>query len=151
MVALLYNEDEHLGVAAMVPDQHHSPACAALAPSPWRASIMRTVYDEIQESLQRRESLAVLTVVKTWGSPARGLGTKVLVHADGSVTGTLGSARLDARAARDGRAALREGTPRTVIYHIDADSGETVGSCGASLEIFIEPVQISMSAMDSRT
>jgi len=102
---------------------------------------MRTIYDEIQESLQRREPLAVLTVVKTWGSPARGLGTKVLVHADGSVSGTLGGASLDARAARDGQAVIAEGMPRTVTYHIDADSGETVGSCGASLEVFIEPVR----------
>lgn len=102
---------------------------------------MRTVYDEIQELLHRRESVAVLTIVKTWGSPARGIGTKVLVAADGSLTGTLGGVGLDVRAARDGQVALAEGTPRTVTYHIDADSGETVGSCGASLEVFIEPVR----------
>jgi len=102
---------------------------------------MRTVYDEIQETLQNGEPLAVLTIVRTWGSPARGLGTKIVIRADGSVIGTLGGAQLDARAAHDGRLALAEGTPRTVTYHINADSGETVGSCGASLEVFIEPIR----------
>jgi xanthine dehydrogenase accessory factor len=36
---------------------------------------------------------------------------------------------------------MRSGTAELVTYHLDPDSGESVGSCGATLEVFIEPAR----------
>ncbi len=102
---------------------------------------MSNIYNDIQSALNRGEQVAVVTVVKTAGSSPRPAGTKMLVHADGQVTGTLGGTLLDNRAAQDGLATLKDGLPRAALYHIDADTGETSGSCGGTMEVFVEVVR----------
>ncbi len=102
---------------------------------------MSNIYDEIQSALNRGEQVAVVTVVKTAGSSPRPAGTKMLVYADGRMVGTLGGARLDGRAAQDAQAALQDGRPRAALYHIEADTGETAGSCGGTMEVFVEAVR----------
>src|SRR5437868_10910515 len=95
-----------------------------------------TIYNEIQASLKHGERIAVATVVKTIGAAPCGVGTKLLVHADGSTSGSLSGAKVDAQAAQEAMQALREGHSHLVHIHLDAD--QAVGSCGATLELFIE-------------
>ena len=95
-----------------------------------------TIYNEIQASLKHGERIAVATVVKTIGAAPCGLGTKLLVHADGSTSGSLSGAKVDAQAVQEAMQALREGHSHLVHIHLDAD--QAVGSCGATLELFIE-------------
>ena len=95
-----------------------------------------TIYNEIQSSLKHGERIAVATVVKTIGAAPCGVGTKLLVHADGSTSGSLSGAKVDAQAAQESMQALREGHSSLVHIHLDAD--QAVGSCGATLELFIE-------------
>src|SRR6202011_4977337 len=95
-----------------------------------------TIYNEIQASLKRGERIAVATVVKTIGAAPCGIGTKLLVHADGSTSGSLSGAKVDAQAVQEAMQALREGHSHLVHIHLDAD--QAVGSCGATLELFIE-------------
>src|SRR6266567_284190 len=94
------------------------------------------IYNEIQASLKRGERIAVATVVKAIGAAPCGVGTKLLVHADGSTSGSLSGAKVDAQAAQEAMQALREGHSHLVHIHLDAD--QAVGSCGATLELFIE-------------
>ena len=94
------------------------------------------IYNEIQASLKHGERIAVATVVKTIGAAPCGVGTKLLVHADGSINGSLSGAKVDAQAAQEAMQALHEGHSHLVHIHLDAD--QAVGSCGATLELFIE-------------
>src|SRR5579864_2508849 len=95
-----------------------------------------TIYNEIQSSLKRGERIAVATVVKTIGAAPCGIGTKMLVRADGTTSGSFSGAKVDAQAAQESLQALREGHSHLVHIHLDAD--QAVGSCGATLELFIE-------------
>jgi xanthine dehydrogenase accessory factor len=97
-----------------------------------------TIYNEIQASLKKGERVAVATVVKTVGAAPCGVGTKMLVHGDGTSYGTFSGPKIDARVAHDARQALQEGRAYVTHFHMDADQGEAVGSCGATLEVFIE-------------
>lgn len=94
------------------------------------------IYNEIQASLQRGERAAVATVVKTIGAAPCGIGTKMLVHADGTTSGSFSGAKVDAQVAQEAMQALREGHSHLIHVHLDAD--QAVGSCGATLELFIE-------------
>lgn len=102
---------------------------------------MSNIYNEIQSALNRGEQVAVVTIVKTTGSSPRPAGTKLMVHPDGRVTGTLGGAQLDRRAAQDALETLKDARPRAALYAIDADTGETSGSCGGTMEVFVEIVR----------
>lgn len=97
-----------------------------------------TVYTEIQAALTRGEQVVVATVVKTAGAAPCGVGAKMLVRADGSAGGSLAGPHTDGKVVAAALQALRENRPLLTHIHLDADQGEAVGSCGATLEIFCE-------------
>src|SRR6266568_4058759 len=94
------------------------------------------MYNEIQAGLKRGEGIAVATVVKTIGAAPCGVGTKMLVRADGTTSGGFSGAKVDTQVAQEAVKALRES--RSHITHVHLDADQAVGSCGATLELFIE-------------
>lgn len=97
-----------------------------------------SVYAEIQDALRHGERVVIATVVKTVGSAPCGIGSKLLVHPDGRVSESIAGPVTDARIAQEALRALSEGHSQTVHVHMDADNGEAVGSCGATLEVLLE-------------
>ena len=94
------------------------------------------IYNEIQAALKRGERIAVATVVKTIGAAPCGVGTKMLVRTDGATSGSFSGAKVDTQVAQEAVKALRES--RSHIAHVHLDADQAVGSCGATLELFIE-------------
>ena len=99
------------------------------------------MFQEITAALGRGEPIALVTVVKIWGAAPCAPGARLMVRADGGFTGTLGGAGTDSRAVSDALLVLDGGQPTLATYHLDPEGGESVGSCGASLEVFIEPLR----------
>jgi xanthine dehydrogenase accessory factor len=99
------------------------------------------MFSEIQAALAHGEPVALVTVVRTHGAAPCGPGAKLIVRADGTLSGALGGAPTDARIRADALHALEAGEPAMLTYHLDPDSGESVGSCGATLEVFVEPLR----------
>ncbi len=97
-----------------------------------------SIYQEIQTALQRGERIAIASVVKTVGAAPCGVGSKMLVRADGTTSGSFGGPNIDGRVTQGALQAMREGRTYTTHMHLDADQGEAVGSCGATLEVFFE-------------
>ena len=99
------------------------------------------MFQEISSALSRGEPVALMTVVRVYGAAPCAPGAKLVVRGNGAISGTFGGAATDARAREDGLKALAAGQPALLTYHLDPEQGESVGSCGASLEIFVEPVR----------
>jgi xanthine dehydrogenase accessory factor len=99
------------------------------------------MFQEITAALGRGEPIVLVTVVRVWGAAPCTPGARLLVRGDGGVTGTLGGAATDAQAVADALKARDGGQPALATYHLDPEGGESVGSCGASLEVFIEPLR----------
>jgi len=97
-----------------------------------------TIYSDIQNALKHGERVVVATVVKTSGSAPCEIGTKMLVRADGTLHESLAGPQTDGKVAQEALKALRTGRSQVVHVHIDADLGEAVGSCGATLEVLLE-------------
>jgi len=106
-----------------------------------RSEGSEAMFQEIAAALGRGEPGALVTVVRVSGAAPCGPGARLFVHADGGILGTLGGATTDARARDDALAALRSGESALATYHLDPEGGESVGSCGATLEVFVEPLR----------
>ncbi len=100
-----------------------------------------TIYASIQNALQHGERIVVATVVKTSGSAPCELGTKMLVRADGTMQESLAGPQTDGKVAQEALRVLRAGRSQVIHVHIDADQGEAVGSCGATLEVLLEVIR----------
>lgn len=96
------------------------------------------LYNEIQSSLKRGEQVVVATVVKTVGAAPCEVGTKMLIHADGSIAGSFAGPHTDGKVVEAALQAARDHHSLLTHIHLDADQGEAVGSCGATLEVFFE-------------
>lgn len=94
------------------------------------------IYSDIQAALRRGERVAVATVVKTIGATTCGVGTKMLVRTDGSTSGSFLAAKVDAQVTQEAARLLRERQSQLIQVHIDPD--QAVGSCGGTLELFVE-------------
>lgn len=97
-----------------------------------------TIYNEIQTSFKRGERVAIATVVKTAGAAPCGVGSKMLVRADGATSGSFAGPKTDGKVTQEALQAIRDGHSYLTHIHLDADQGEAVGSCGATLEVFFE-------------
>jgi xanthine dehydrogenase accessory factor len=97
-----------------------------------------TIYHEIQTALKRGERFAIATVIKTAGAAPCGVGSKMLVRADGTTSGSFAGPKTDGRVAQEALQVIHDGQSHLTHIHLDADQGEAVGSCGATLEVFFE-------------
>lgn len=96
------------------------------------------LYQEIQDLLRQGEQIVVATVVKTIGAAPCTVGSKMLIKASGGRSGSIAGPRTDEKIQQEALHAIQEGHSYTTHIHIDADQGEAVGSCGATLEVFFE-------------
>jgi xanthine dehydrogenase accessory factor len=79
------------------------------------------------------------TIVKTRGSVPRHAGSKMLVHGDGRISGTIGGGEMESRIVEESLQTLRDGQPRLLTYSlVDPERGDP-GLCGGEVDVFLEP------------
>ncbi len=84
----------------------------------------------------RRAALA--TVIGAHGSTPRSGGSRMLVHADGTIVGTIGGGALEHRAVQAALRCIRTGRPERLEVHLTRDLGMC---CGGRMEVYVEPLQ----------
>ena len=85
----------------------------------------------------RRALLA--TVVRTWGSSPRPVGSIMALCEDGSVVGSVSGGCIEGAVAEVAREVMREGTPRLLDFGISDEQAWEVGlACGGKLKVFVE-------------
>lgn len=101
---------------------------------------MGSIYQSLAELEKNNGSAALCTVVKSEGSTPRHVGSKMLVHPDGTFIGTVGGGDLEHRVLDEAWMAISDGQPRTLIYSlVDPKRGDP-GVCGGTVEVFVEPI-----------
>lgn len=94
---------------------------------------------ELIKAQQAATPVVLATIVRARGSVPRHVGSKMLVYADGRISGTIGGGEMEARVIQEATLALGEGHPRIVPYSlVDPGKGDP-GLCGGEVEVYIEP------------
>lgn len=96
--------------------------------------------DELAAAHQSRTPCALVTVVGTRGSVPRATGSKMLVYADGRVSGTIGGGKFEALVVSDAQRQMQCKQPTLKTYPLHESSPESFGAiCGGESTVFIEP------------
>jgi len=98
-------------------------------------SIFRDVYGLLSQD----KTLALVTVVATWGSTPQVAGAMMVVNSDGSTAGTVGGGNAERLITQDAILTLRENRPMLKDYLL-TEGGNTEMVCGGKMRVFIEPV-----------
>jgi xanthine dehydrogenase accessory factor len=102
---------------------------------------MREVLDELNEWIGGREDIAVATVIETWGSSPRPLGSKMLVTRSGKMAGSVSNGCIEGAVFEEAQKVLNSGTPKIAAFGVADDVAFEVGlACGGHIEVFVQPL-----------
>ena len=101
---------------------------------------MREVEQELRTWREAGDPVAIATVVETWGSSPRPLGSKMLVGRSGRMAGSVSNGCIEGAVFEEAQEVLASGRPRLVEYGVADDVAFEVGlACGGHIEVFIQP------------
>lgn len=97
--------------------------------------------EEAAAALERGESVALATVVQTWGSSPRPAGSQLLVHGDGSFSGSVSGGCVEGAVIEAALEVIAGGAPRLLEYGVtDAEAWAVGLACGGTVRVFVERV-----------
>ena len=101
---------------------------------------MKELFQEIIQDLQSGETVAMATIVKRKGSVPREVGAKMLVHRDGTISGTVGGGCGEAEVWRSALNVIDTKRPRMVQVDLTEEIAmESLGVCGGIFDVFVQP------------
>jgi xanthine dehydrogenase accessory factor len=99
-----------------------------------------SLLEELALARRSRLGCALVTVAATRGSVPRVAGSKMLVYADGRISGTIGGGKFESLVIEDARHHMPEKEPLLKTYPLHEKSSESFGAiCGGEVTILIEP------------
>lgn len=100
----------------------------------------RSLLDELLQARQNGAACALVTVARAQGSVPRKAGAKMIVYADGSISGTVGGGKLEALVIESALEAMRDGEPVLKSFTLREDEPDSFGAiCGGEVTLLIEP------------
>ena len=85
--------------------------------------------------------VAIATVVETWGSAPRPVGSRLVIDADGNFLGSVSGGCVEGAVVSEALEVIETGKARTLSFGVADDTAWRVGlSCGGKIAVFVEPV-----------
>jgi xanthine dehydrogenase accessory factor len=101
---------------------------------------MREILGELREWTDAGEEIALATVVETWGSSPRPLGSKMAVTRSGKMAGSVSNGCIEGAVFEEAQKVLKAGKGRIAAFGVADDVAFEVGlACGGHIEVFVEP------------
>lgn len=105
---------------------------------------MREVLGELNQWTREGEDVAIATVVETWGSSPRPLGSKMLVTRSGKMAGSVSNGCIEGAVFEEAQKVLKSGEPKLAAFGVADDVAFDVGlACGGHIEVYIQPLNQS--------
>jgi xanthine dehydrogenase accessory factor len=101
---------------------------------------MKDVLDSLNTWTERDEEIAVATVINTWGSAPRPVGSKLITTRSGGIAGSVSAGCVEGAVIEAGKDVMSSGKPQLLHFGVADDTAWEVGlACGGEIEVFVEP------------
>jgi xanthine/CO dehydrogenase XdhC/CoxF family maturation factor len=102
-------------------------------------------HDEVLERLRSWQDaghrVAVATVVNTWGSSPRPVGSQLGVNDKGEMVGSVSGGCIEGAVVKEALEVMAGAPPKLLDYGVSNEQAWEVGlACGGKLEVYIEAV-----------
>ncbi len=88
---------------------------------------------------------ALATVVQTWGSAPRPVGSLLAISGQGEIMGSVSGGCVEGAVVVEAVESLEDGKPRLLEYGVSDDEAFAVGlACGGTIRVLVEPVGQAM-------
>ncbi len=97
------------------------------------------VLDKAAAWLAEGRKLALATVVQTWGSSPRPVGSQLLVDSGSNMVGSVSGGCIEGAVVHEAKQVMETGQPRLVAFGVTNEEAWAVGmACGGTLKVFVE-------------
>lgn len=106
---------------------------------------MTATSDQIPEDALRfyeaGRGAALATVVETWGSAPRPVGSQLAISGDGAMTGSVSGGCVEGAVILEAQEAIEDGKHRVLTFGVSDENAFEVGlACGGQIRVLVEPV-----------
>lgn len=105
----------------------------------------RDQQDVLRTALEWRDagkSVALATVVQTWGSSPRPAGSSLAVADDGSFEGSVSGGCVEGAVIDAALEVMKSGRQQLLEFGVSDDDAWAVGlACGGEIQVLVEPVE----------
>jgi xanthine/CO dehydrogenase XdhC/CoxF family maturation factor len=85
------------------------------------------------------KAVAIATVVETWGSAPRPVGSQLAVTADGAFLGSVSGGCIEGAVIHAAQEVMTEGRPRMLDFGVTNEQAWEVGlACGGKIKVYVE-------------
>ncbi|MDE2579305.1 MAG: XdhC family protein [Hyphomicrobiales bacterium] len=85
--------------------------------------------------------VAIATVVETWGSAPRPVGSHLVIDDEGRFLGSVSGGCVEGDVVTQAQDAIADGKPRMLEYGVADETAWRVGlSCGGRIKVYVERV-----------
>ena len=103
---------------------------------------MQDIYSEIVKALEKKEKVAMATLITRAGSAPRAVGAKYLIKGDGTSVGSIGGGCVEAEVWQEAQEVMEKGKEAVLHYSLSSEQLAAGGLiCGGNIDIFLEPLK----------
>ena len=104
-------------------------------------------YDQILEQalewIDAGKGTAIATVIQTWGSAPRPVGSQLAINDDMQLAGSVSGGCVEGAVVEEAIVALNDGVPRILEYGVSDEQAFAVGlACGGTIHVLVEPIGV---------
>ncbi|MBI5111393.1 MAG: XdhC family protein [Rhodovulum sp.] len=88
------------------------------------------------------KGVALATVVETWGSAPRPVGSALVIDEEGRFLGSVSGGCVEGAVVSEALDVIASGTPKLLEFGVADETAWRVGlSCGGTIRVFVEKVE----------
>ena len=111
--------------------------------SKWTIDLQTVDHDDVVETAAAWRGsgtkVAIATVVTTWGSSPRPVGSQLAVDEDGNMTGSVSGGCIESAVVHEAYRGMADGKPRLLDFGVSNEMAWEVGlACGGKVEVWVE-------------
>jgi xanthine dehydrogenase accessory factor len=104
-------------------------------------SKMRDVLADLDRWQKEGVSIALATVIQTWGSSPRRAGARMALASDGRISGSVSGGCVEGAVVEAGMDSLKTNRPQLLHFGVADETAWEVGlACGGSIDVFVKPL-----------
>ena len=106
---------------------------------------MKDILPDLTTWLANGESIALATVIQTWGSSPRGVGAKMGITAEGKMTGSVSGGCVEGAVIEVGMDVIRTRKSQLLHFGVADETAWEVGlACGGTIDVFVQPLDVEL-------
>ena len=100
------------------------------------------ILDEAKDWLTTNQNVVLATVIQTWGSSQRQVGSRMIVNDKGDFSGSVSGGCVETAVVRECLSLIKEKKPfKKIEFKVSNESAWEVGlACGGEIAIFLEQI-----------